>query len=237
VGATSTRIPTGLAATAAGRSSPSARSSRRARSDAFQLGLVARPSRAIHNAPARHHTDYPWNARCAYFTGPDHELNRAPETREAGEADEPRHDTRTDRRHAVGETPATNPERTPGAVPAGTAPATNGHVPVRVPTSPTPDPQDVLAPARPVPAPASEYGPGAEPGHHTGQNGHHGPVRTGRVPDGDILAWLREQAGTTGEVPGRRKVIDEWALGSPRADRLRRIVRAEAARNAVASAG
>jgi hypothetical protein len=38
------------------------------------------------------------------------------------------------------------------------------------------------------------------------------------VPDGDILAWLREQTGTTGKVPGRRKVIDTWALGSPRAD-------------------
>jgi hypothetical protein len=63
----------------------------------------------------------------------------------------------------------------------------------------------------------------------------HGPVRTGRVPDGDILAWLHEQAGTTGQVPGRRKVIDKWALGSPRADRLRRIVRAEAARSAAAA--
>jgi hypothetical protein len=59
----------------------------------------------------------------------------------------------------------------------------------------------------------------------------------GRVPDGDVLAWLREQADTTGKVPGRRKVINKWALGSPRADRLRRIVRAEAAHNAAASAG
>jgi hypothetical protein len=55
------------------------------------------------------------------------------------------------------------------------------------------------------------------------------------VPDGDILAWLREQAGTTGRVPGRRKVIDKWALGSPRADRLRRIVHAETARSAAAA--
>jgi hypothetical protein len=67
-----------------------------------------------------------------------------------------------------------------------------------------------------------------EPGHEAGQNGHHGPVRTGRVPDGDILAWLREQAGTTGQVPGRRKVIKEWAIGSTRAERLRGIVLNEA---------
>jgi hypothetical protein len=52
------------------------------------------------------------------------------------------------------------------------------------------------------------------------------------VPDDDILAWLPEQTGATGQVPGRRKVIDKWALGSPRADRLRRIVHAEAARSA-----
>ena len=57
------------------------------------------------------------------------------------------------------------------------------------------------------------------------------------MPDGDILAWLREQTGTTGQVPGRRKVIDKWALGSPRADRLRRIVHAETTHNAAASAG
>jgi hypothetical protein len=161
--------------------------------------------------------------------------DRAPETREAGEADEPGHDTGTDRGHAMGERPAADLERVPDAVPTGTAPGTNGHVPVRVPTSPAPDPQDVVDPAGPVPAPASEYGSGAEPGQQAGQNGHHGPVRTGRVPDGDILAWLREQTGTTGKVPGRRKVIDKWALGSPRADRLRRIVRAEAARSAAAA--
>jgi hypothetical protein len=90
------------------------------------------------------------------------------------------------------------------------------------PTTPAPDPRDVVDPAGPVPAPANEYGSGTEPGHQAGQSGHHGPVRAGRVPDGDILAWLREQTGTTGKVPGRRKVIDKWALGRPRADRLRR---------------
>jgi hypothetical protein len=78
----------------------------------------------------------------------------------------------------------------------------------------------------------------AEPRQHAGQNGHHDPVKTGRVPDRDILAWLREQTRTTGKVLGRRKVIDKCALGSPRADRLRRIVHAETARNAAtASAG
>jgi hypothetical protein len=159
--------------------------------------------------------------------------NRAPETSETAEADEPGDNTSTDRGHAVGERPATNPERAPGAVPAGTAPDTNRHVP----TSPAPDLQDVLTvdPAGPVPAPASKYGSGAEPQHQDGQNGHHRPVRTGRVPDSDILAWLREQTGTTGKVPGRRKMIDKWALGSPRADRLRRIVHDEAARNAAAA--
>jgi hypothetical protein len=55
------------------------------------------------------------------------------------------------------------------------------------------------------------------------------------VPDGDILAWLSEQTDTTGKVPGRRKVIDKWAIGSPRADRLRRIVHAESARSATAA--
>jgi hypothetical protein len=120
----------------------------------------------------------------------------------------PGHDTGTDR-HAVGERPGADLERVPDAVPAVTAPGANGHVP--------------------------EYGSGAEPGHQAGQSGHHGPVRAGRVPDCDILAWLREQAGTTVQVPGHRKVIDKWALGSPRADRLRRIVRAEAARSAAAA--
>jgi hypothetical protein len=76
-----------------------------------------------------------------------------------------------------------------------------------------------------------------EPGHEVSHNGHHGRVRTGRVPDGDILAWLREQAYATGQVPGRRKMIDKWALGSTRAERLRRIVLDEAAHAAAASGG
>ena len=81
-----------------------------------------------------------------------------------------------------------------------------------------------------MPAPAGTCpGSGMEPGHEAGQNGHHGHVPTRRAPDGDILAWLRERARTTGQVPGRRQVIEEWALGSTRADRLRGIVIDEAA--------
>jgi hypothetical protein len=57
------------------------------------------------------------------------------------------------------------------------------------------------------------------------------------VPHGDILAWLRGQAGTTGQVPGRREVIAEWALGSTRAERPRGSVLDEAANKGPASAG
>jgi hypothetical protein len=80
-----------------------------------------------------------------------------------------------------------------------------------------------------MPAPASGHQLGTGPGHDAGQSGRHGRVRTGRAPDGDILAWLRQQASTIGRVPGRRKVIERWALGSTRADRLRGIVIVEAA--------
>ena len=75
-----------------------------------------------------------------------------------------------------------------------------------------------------MPAPASGHKSGTEPGHEAGQNGHRAPTPTGRVPDGDILAWLRQQTSSTGQVPGRRKVIETWALGSTRADRLRGIL-------------
>ena len=127
---------------------------------------------------------------------------------------------------------AANLDCVAAAAPAATAPGTNGHVPTRVPTSPTPDPRDGSARAGSAPAPASKYRPGTEPTHQTGHSGHHDPVRTRRVPDGDILAWLSEQTATTGKVPGRRKVIDKWAIGSPRADRLRRIIHTETATNA-----
>jgi hypothetical protein len=88
-----------------------------------------------------------------------------------------------------------------------------------------------------MPGPASGRGSGTDPAHVASGNGHDGPVRAGRVPDGVILAWLREQACTTGRVPGRRKMIDKWGLGSTRAERLRRIVRDEAGHDAAVSAG
>jgi hypothetical protein len=73
--------------------------------------------------------------------------NRAPETRETGASDEPGHDTGTDRGHALGERPAADLDCIPGAAPAATAPGTNGHVPLWMPTSPAPDPRDGSAPA------------------------------------------------------------------------------------------
>jgi hypothetical protein len=42
----------------------------------------------------------------------------------------------------------------------------------------------------------------AAPAHDSSSNGHHGPVRTGRAPDSDILAWLREQTAQPGKCPG-----------------------------------
>jgi hypothetical protein len=56
------------------------------------------------------------------------------------------------------------------------------------------------------------------------------------VPDSDILAWLRHHTDTTGHVPGRRQMIEKWALGSTRAERLRAIVIKEAG-NTPAPAG
>jgi hypothetical protein len=72
--------------------------------------------------------------------------------------------------------------------------------------------------------------------HEARQNGRHSPVPTGLVPDGHILAWLRERVRTTGQVPGRRQVIEKWALGSTRAERLRGIVIDEATNQDLASA-
>lgn len=154
-------------------------------------------------------------------------------TGETGQAGEPEHDTGTERGHAVDERHAADRMRVHAAVPAGT----NGHMTVPAPTSLAPDLRDVaaLAGQMSVPAPTRGHEAGTEPGHDARPSGYHGPVRIGRVPDGDILAWLREQVGTTGKVPGRRKVIDKWALGSPRADRLRRIVLDEAAAHYVAA--
>jgi hypothetical protein len=149
---------------------------------------------------------------------------------QAPKAGEARHDTGTDNRHAVCEIPAVPAAETRGApapVPAGT----NGHMPVQVPAVPAPDLPELADSTGHLPAANRGYGSGTQAGHEAGQSGHHGQVRTGRVPDGDILAWLRHQAGTTGRVPGRRKVIEKWALGSTRAERLREIVLDEAASN------
>jgi hypothetical protein len=148
--------------------------------------------------------------------------DRAPEAGEAG------HDTGTNNRHPVRETPAEPTAETthaPAAAPTGT----NGHIPTRVPAAPALALRDLSGSTGQVPASASRHGSGVEAGHEAGQNGHGGPVRTGRVPDGEILTWLRHQARTTGQVPGRRKVIEDWELGSTRADRLRAIVINEAA--------
>jgi hypothetical protein len=205
------------------------------------IALVASPTQhqpVTDTVPAERHTHVPDHAHLlpepnpAAVTGLD---DRAPETRETGKTDEPGH-ARTDRGHAMGEQ-QDYPERLPGAAPTGITRGTNGHVPAPVPTSPAPDPRDVVDQAEQVPAPTSGYRSDTDPRNPPGQNGHHNPARTRRVPDGEILAWLREQTGTTGKVPGRRKVIDKWGLGSPRADRLRRIVHAETAHNAAASAG
>jgi hypothetical protein len=136
---------------------------------------------------------------------------------QAPETGETRHDdTGTETRYPTDNTaaePAAETKHTQPAVPAGT----NGHLPV-----PAHDLRGAPRPSGHVPA-GTRLSPGMEPRHNTGHNGHHGQART-RVPDGDILAWLREQTCTTGQVPGRRKVIKEWTTGSPRAERLRGIV-------------
>jgi hypothetical protein len=141
--------------------------------------------------------------------------DQAPETGEAG------HETRYPADNTAAE-PAAETKRAQPPAPAGT----NGHQPVPVPTVPARYPQDAPGPSGHVPA-GTCLNSSMEPSHDAGHNGYHGRART-RVPDGDILAWLREQACTTGQVPGRRKVIKEWATGSPRAERLRGIVLNEA---------
>jgi hypothetical protein len=138
--------------------------------------------------------------------------DQAPETGETG------HDTVTDTRYSADNMAAEPAAETKHAQPTSPA-GTNGHLPV---PGPTHDPQGAPHPSGHVPA-GTCLSSGTEP-----STGHDGRVRTRRVPDGEILAWLREQACTTGQVPGRRKVIKEWATGSPRAERLRGIVLNEA---------
>jgi hypothetical protein len=156
--------------------------------------------------------------------------DRAPETGEAG------HDTGVNNRYPVEERPA-EPAAESRRAPAAASAGTNGPLPVRAPAVPAPDPRDLSGPTEQMPTPASGHGPGTEPRREASRNGHHGPARTGRVPDGHILAWLRQQARTTGRVPGRKKVIEKWAIGSTRAERLRGSVLDEAASKGPASAG
>jgi hypothetical protein len=146
--------------------------------------------------------------------------DEAPETGEAG------HDTDTETRYPADNMAAGPAAETTHAQPPATA-GTNRYLPVPGPAVPAHHPQDAPHPSGHVPA-GTCLSSGMERSHDSGHNGHHGRVQTRRVPDGDILAWLREQACTTGQVPGRRKVIKEWATGSPRAERLRGIVLNEA---------
>lgn len=134
--------------------------------------------------------------------------DRAPGTRESG------HDTSTHNIHQIRATPDEPPVET-SRVPAVRSAGTNGH-------------QHGHAPAEP--APADTYpSSGMKPRHDIAQSGHHNQAPSERVPDNDILAWLRLQTRTTGHVPGRRQTIDKWALGSTRAERLRALVIKETA--------
>ncbi|QYN38698.1 hypothetical protein K1T35_16705 [Pseudonocardia sp. DSM 110487] len=66
---------------------------------------------------------------------------------------------------------------------------------------------------------------------------HNDRIPAGGVPDDHILDWLRERERITGQVPGRRQMIEQWALGSTRADRLRATVIKEAPSKTTAPAG
>lgn len=164
-----------------------------------------------------------------------HPDGRAPEIREPSDS------SGTGTGHPPAEVPAepvTEPARVSQAVPvsANGHPYGHGIVPVGVPDSSAPEQPDVLEPAAQAPVPASGHGLDMELAPEAGHNGHHGPARCERASDGDILAWLCERLSTSGLVPGRRNVIDRWAVGSTRAERLRRIVLVEAAEKAAASA-
>jgi Protein of unknown function (DUF2637) len=164
--------------------------------------------------------------------------DRAPETAETGEADEPGHDIGTD----AGTRWARRPPPTPSAdtVQCPRAPhrLRTGTCPRRCPLRPLPTRKTSQTRAGRYPRRRAGTGRTRNPATRLARTGTTTRSGPGECLNGDILAWLREQTGTTRKVPGRRKVIDKWALGSPRADRLRRIVHAETARNAAtASAG
>jgi Protein of unknown function (DUF2637) len=176
------------------------------------VALVAYP--ASHHPTATNTPHVEWTAHGpddaqpapGHATAETASEDRAAESRDAG------HDTDTDNRHPVGEMPAV-PAAGPKRAPVDWSAGTSGHPPKL---------------ERGVPAP-DLWGVSSSAGHEAGQNGHNGHVPTRRASDGHILAWLRERARTTGQVPGRRQLIEEWALGSTRAERLRGIVIDEAA--------
>jgi hypothetical protein len=157
--------------------------------------------------------------------------DQAPQTREA------REDTSHESRHPVGQEPADPAAQTEHA-PAARLASTNRHLSRPDRAVPAQAQPDATNRAGQLPVPASTYpGSGTKPGHEAGQNGHHDQTRTERVPDSDILTWLRHQADTTGRVPGRRQMIERWALGSTRAECLRAIVIKDAASKTPAPAG
>ncbi len=140
---------------------------------------------------------------------------RAPQTREAG------HDTDGENRHPLDDVPAEPTAKTrrgPAARPTGT----NGHPSGLEHAAPGQFQRDASSPA----------GQPTVPEHR-----HNDQAPSGGVPDDHILAWLRERERTTGQVPGRRQMIEQWALGSTRADRLRATVIKEAASKATTPAG
>lgn len=48
------------------------------------------------------------------------------------------------------------------------------------------------------------------------------PDNTVRVTDDEVSDWIADRFDETGEIPGRKEVMDRWPIGAGRADRLRR---------------
>jgi hypothetical protein len=202
------------------------------------VAVVAYPAKQHPTVAAAQHTEWtshvPANSRRAPRHAPAepaHE-DRAPCPLETG------HDTGTHNAYPAGEMPAEAATDT-GHAPAAASAGTNRHGPRLESAERAPDLPGLSSPARPAPTPTdiAHGGSGVKRTHEARQNGRHSPVPAGPVPDGHILAWLRERARTTGHVPGRRQVIEKWALGSTRAERLRGIVIDEATSTFPASAG
>jgi hypothetical protein len=151
-----------------------------------------------------------------------------PRRDQASQTREAQQDTGHENRHPVGQAPA-EPAAQSGHAPAARPAGTNGHLSRPDRAVPAQTQPDASSPAGLTMPAGTHPGSGTKPGHAAGQNGHHDQTRTERVPDNDILAWLRHHTDTTGQVPGRRQTIEKWALGSTRAERLRAIVIKEAA--------